>query len=184
MSVARQFYVKPWPNLSEDKKFSVQLTRGGRPVPGVQPERLSMVEEEVMRWHKANHIHFWFVENVQDGEDDCGTYYIGWDKLRELQVLCEKVIAASILVDGTVDAGTRYDREHPNGLAMRSPGKVIKDASVAKELLPRFEGFFFGSYEYDEDYLQDVIETHDWIISMLADKDAGTDGNLNYHSSW
>ena len=27
--------------------------------------------EEVAYWRKANQIHHWFVENVQDGEDDC-----------------------------------------------------------------------------------------------------------------
>ena len=29
------------------------------------------IKEEVAYWRKANAIHQWFVDNVQDGEDDC-----------------------------------------------------------------------------------------------------------------
>lgn len=39
---------------------------------------------EVAYWRKANAIHNWFVENVQDGEDDCKSYYVDQDKLKEL----------------------------------------------------------------------------------------------------
>lgn len=35
-------------------------------------------------WRKANAIHGWFVNNVQDGTDDCGEYYVSHDKLRSL----------------------------------------------------------------------------------------------------
>ena len=31
----------------------------------------SHIAEEVAYWRKANAIHQWFVDNVQDGEDDC-----------------------------------------------------------------------------------------------------------------
>ena len=31
----------------------------------------SRIIEQVGYWRKANQIHNWFVENVQDGEDDC-----------------------------------------------------------------------------------------------------------------
>lgn len=44
------------------------------------------VEFEIMYWRKANAIHRWFVEKVQDGDDDCGTYYVSNDQLRELFV--------------------------------------------------------------------------------------------------
>jgi hypothetical protein len=35
-------------------------------------------------WRKANAIHKWFVDNVQEGEDDCGTYYVSIDTLEKL----------------------------------------------------------------------------------------------------
>jgi hypothetical protein len=34
------------------------------------------IRTEVGYWRKANHIHHWFVENVQDGEDDCCNYEV------------------------------------------------------------------------------------------------------------
>ena len=35
-------------------------------------------------WRKVNAVHKWFVDNVQNGEDDCGEYYVSKDKLIEL----------------------------------------------------------------------------------------------------
>jgi hypothetical protein len=42
-------------------------------------------------WRKANQIHKWFVENIQDGEDDCGIYEVEFDKLMDLQGIVETV---------------------------------------------------------------------------------------------
>jgi hypothetical protein len=44
----------------------------------------SEVIEEVMYWRKANQIHKWFVDNVQDGVDDCKEYWVSEEKLQEL----------------------------------------------------------------------------------------------------
>jgi len=46
------------------------------------------VSVNVAYWRKVNAVHGWFVENVQNGEDDCGEYYVSHDKLRELVRLC------------------------------------------------------------------------------------------------
>jgi hypothetical protein len=35
-------------------------------------------------WRKVNSVHNWFVTNVQNGEDNCGEYYVSHDKLKEL----------------------------------------------------------------------------------------------------
>jgi hypothetical protein len=40
-------------------------------------------------WRKANQIHSWFVREIQNGEDDCGDYYVSQDKLKELLIICE-----------------------------------------------------------------------------------------------
>jgi hypothetical protein len=39
-------------------------------------------------WRKANQIHKWFVDNVQEGVDNCGEYLVG---ITELECLLEKV---------------------------------------------------------------------------------------------
>lgn len=41
-------------------------------------------------WWKANSIHKWFVDNVQDGKDDCGEYEVDISQLEELLELVEK----------------------------------------------------------------------------------------------
>jgi hypothetical protein len=47
---------------------------------------------EAIYWRKANQIHNWFVNNVQDGNDDCKEYYVSGDDLRELRSLVERVL--------------------------------------------------------------------------------------------
>ena len=44
-------------------------------------------------WRKANHIHNWFVENIQDGEDNCQSSYVSKEKLKELLEICQEVLA-------------------------------------------------------------------------------------------
>lgn len=43
-------------------------------------------------WRKSNHIHAWFVDVVQDGEDDCGNYYVDRGHLIELKKICQRVL--------------------------------------------------------------------------------------------
>lgn len=44
-------------------------------------------------WRKANQIHKWFVDNVQNGEDDCDLYYVSQDKLKQLLNTCKEALA-------------------------------------------------------------------------------------------
>ena len=48
---------------------------------------------EVGYWRKANAIHRWFVENVQDGTDDCNPYPVSREQLEELRELCRTALA-------------------------------------------------------------------------------------------
>ena len=50
------------------------------------------VTAEIGYWRKANAIHQWFVDNVQEGADDCGYHYVDRRSLEELQDLCEQVL--------------------------------------------------------------------------------------------
>lgn len=176
--------MKQWEHQSPDERYTVHIDCGGKPVAGIQFGRISSVDEEVMYWRKANHIHGWFVDNVQNGQDDCNSYYVDWDRLRELRDACYKVESASKLVEGSVYHGTVYDKEHPNGATLRVPGRVIEDATVAKELLPTTTGCFFGNTEYDEEYLDEVVRTHAWVVGMLDDHELGVPGDIVYSSSW
>ena len=116
-------------------------------------------------WRKANAIHEWFVDNVQYGEDDCGTYEVEVEQLIKLRDTCNKVINASHLVPGKLYAGTQYK----NGKEKRlyEDGLVVEDPSVAKELLPTSDGFFFGGTDYDEWYINDLKRTVAGIDAIL-----------------
>jgi hypothetical protein len=78
--------------------------------------RAKEVQFEVGYWRKANHIHKWFVENVQEGKDDCGYYYVSQDKVKELLASCRAVLdnrelAQKLLPtqEGFFFGGTDYD---------------------------------------------------------------------------
>lgn len=47
----------------------------------------------VMYWRKANAIHAWFVQNVQGGKDDCSSYHVSRNQLKQLSETCRKVLA-------------------------------------------------------------------------------------------
>ena len=98
-------------------KGSINLTEGEEDKPiEVKLERVTYIIEDVAYWRKANHIHRWFVENVQDGEDDCKEYYLTHSQLKDLISLCKKVIknkdkASELLPtsEGFFFGGTQYD---------------------------------------------------------------------------
>lgn len=46
---------------------------------------------EVGYWRKANAIHKWFVDNIQDGNDNCKSYKIGIEDIIKLKEICEQV---------------------------------------------------------------------------------------------
>lgn len=58
----------------------------------IKQGRITYVIEEVAYWRKANAIHNWFVENVQDGNDDCGTYYVPKVGIEVLVNLCKQLL--------------------------------------------------------------------------------------------
>lgn len=48
--------------------------------------------------------------------------------------------------------------------------RVAANHELAPEVLPTQEGFFFGSTDYDESYLQDVDETIEALEKLLAEE--------------
>lgn len=94
----------------------VIVKTGGEIDKRIKPERISYVIEEVGYWRKANQIHRWFVENVQNGIDDCQTSWVSREKLTELLELCKKVSEDNSLAEdllpstsGFFFGGTEYD---------------------------------------------------------------------------
>lgn len=97
------------PNNQEGVIFPIKKNQ-------IKSERISSIEENVAYWRKANHIHNWFVENVQEGEDDCKKYYVSREQIQELIDLCKQVLdnkekAEELLPtqSGFFFGGTEYD---------------------------------------------------------------------------
>lgn len=50
--------------------------------------QVSSITSRVGYWRKANAIHNWFVEHVQEGRDECQRSYVSREQLIELKALC------------------------------------------------------------------------------------------------
>lgn len=137
--------------------------------------------EQIGYWRKANHIHNWFVKNVQDGIDECDTYEVTKEQLEDLLSVCKEVLNNSKLVKGKVVNGQKY--ENGKMVNIYQDGEYIEDSSVAEELLPTTSGFFFGGTEYDEWYYKDVENTINIIENVLITTDFKHEVVM-YHSSW
>lgn len=137
------------------------------------------IERNAGYWRKANAIHRWFVDNVQGGNDDCNAYPVSDEQLRQLHDICQQVLDSVEMVEGTLNVGTSFG---PNGAVeqLTEQGMVIAQPAIAEKLLPTQAGFFFGSTEYNEFYLDDIKHTVE-VIKPLLD---GKHGEIFYQSSW
>lgn len=138
--------------------------------------------QQVGYWRKANQIHNWFVENVQDGEDDCDYHNeVTKEMLELLKATCVAVIKASELIVGTLVSGYRYEKDRK--IPIKEVGLVVEDTTVAERLLPTTSGFFFGGTDYDEWYINALKETIEIIDKVLEETDFETQ-MIYYVSSW
>ena len=138
--------------------------------------------EEVGYWRKANHIHNWFVEHVQNGVDDCDYHEeVTKEILEELLDVCRKVLASCKMVPCMINVGTSYH----NGKAepIMEAGQYVEDPSVAEELLPCCSGFFFGGTDYDNYYVKSIRDTIS-IIERVLETTNFEKQMIYYVSSW
>jgi len=75
----------------ENINGTVFLTKDGAEIP-INLKKISTITEQAAYWRKSNQIHKWFVDNCQNGVDDCGEYEVTLDQLRELVKLCKAVL--------------------------------------------------------------------------------------------
>ena len=134
-------YVSDW--NEEGKELSNKLFE-------LTGKRIISFRTEVGYWRKANAIHKWFVDNCQDGIDECQSTFVSVEKLEELLELVNRVLA---------------------------------DPKLAPELLPTGSGFFFGSTEYGEYYIDDLQYTKELIEKVLNDESLNN-YDFFYQSSW
>lgn len=136
---------------------------------------------EIGYWRKANSIHKWFVDNCQDGVDDCQCYQVRKDDIETLLNLCKEVKASISFVEREVEDIVGYDK---NGeMRKKLKRKFVKNPYICDELLPTQSGFFFGGTEYDEYYAEDIDNTIKILEGALAETDFQNEV-IFYESSW
>lgn len=133
--------------------------------------------DEVGYWRKANNIHNWFVENIQNGIDECDYYVVQKDDIIQLLDTVNKVI-------DSLKGKKTISKVITNGESSFSI-KVYEDADleVAKDLLPTQEGFFFGTTHYTDYYFENLKETKK-ILTKIVNNFSFDKNYLIYHSSW
>lgn len=111
-------------------------------------------------WRKANAVHAWFVDNCQDGVDECQSSKVEGEQLAHLRSLC-------------ADALNAY---------------AAGDLAKAREIMEPRPGFFFGSYDIDDGWAVDMADTLEIVerVIPLAIEAARTGPPVTfvYHSSW
>ena len=143
--------------VDADKESKIIAIDDMNKVIRVSTDKCPTLEYEVAYWRKANQIHKWFVDNVQDGVDNCQRYYVSLEQLNELHELCDKLLK-------------EYGKSKRKG------------TTLAQELLPTQSGFFFGSTDYDEYYWSDLKSTVEQLEELFKTHEPRC--SYVYHSSW
>ena len=97
----------------------VTLYRGNHKI-DINKNKITYILEDYAYWRKANQIHRWFVDNMQDGVDNCAAYfYVSGYHILELLECCKKVkenhdLAEELLPtqSGFFFGSTEYDESY------------------------------------------------------------------------
>ena len=124
------------------------------------------LEYNAAQWRKANAIQRWMNDELAGGDmENCQSYPIDSDKLDQLRNDCMAVLSMN-----------------SNPLANK---KMVEELAEKRGLYP-MEGFFFGTYEFDEWYFRDleytvaVIDRLDKAGALNPDSDV----TFTYRAWW
>lgn len=126
-------------------------------------------------WRKANAIHWWFVQNVQNGIDDCREYVVTKAQLKELYDICAKI--QRFIIYG--ETPLMYEANPYNAVGLTEDG-----IAIARELLPTQGGFFFGGVGYGASYVEDILTTMGQLMPIIASMEAEPNMVVKYLASW
>lgn len=117
-------------------------------------KKVTEISEIVGYWRKANHIHKWFVDNVQEGVDNCEEYYVDKDQLQKLLDLCRKVkenpeLTSELLptTNGFFFGSTEYDKWYMEDIeyTITSLEEVLKPVESIEKDSPFYVYFYYQS---------------------------------------
>lgn len=99
------------------------------------------VKFRVAYWRKANAIHDWFVQNVQNGVDECQEVWVSREQMQQLIDICKQVIEHPKKADellptrsGFFFGPTNYDEWYMDQLRFTAERfeKILKDPAFEK----------------------------------------------------
>jgi len=135
-----------------NKQYQINVTKNGKPLPYINPERINEIEEEVGYWRKFNALHNWFVENVQDGVDECQTSELNIEQLEELVNILKEIQtnpknAHKLLptVSGFFFGGTDYDEYYFESVSetIELLEKLIKEHKEYEGLEKEYFSYYY-----------------------------------------
>jgi hypothetical protein len=183
----REYYNKD----GEIRGFSAYVEGEGFIPKKIEDKTISYTKEvyEVAYWRKANEIHKWFVDNVQNGVDDCNNYKVTLEDLYNLNEVISKILTKVRLKNGIVINGYSFKKNifgKTVEVPIKEKGKVIANPKICKKLLPVQEGFFFGNQQYNEYYYNDLVYTKERLskIFSIVKKYHIEELDMYYNSSW
>lgn len=180
MYLYRETYTQNWDFEKKEKHYDITVKRGGKECPNIDKKKISYIVEEIAYWRKANAIHKFFVDECGNGIDECQRIEVSSDKLEELVKRCKTILEKSNIKTETIIQKNIID----NTESEETIRIITNPKKYATQLLPTTEGFFFGSTEYDEWYIQDLEKTIEYLEPYLnKDKD---DWGVSYYyrASW
>ena len=123
MYLKAERYVGGWEHNGDEavERFNRVVDDAGLSGLATRESPSATVTINVAYWRKDNQIHAWFVDNVQDGVDECKRTYVERDQLAELLELCKRARAdrdPELLPprDGFFFGGTAIDEWYWKGI--------------------------------------------------------------------
>ena len=142
MYLNKKSNVQNWSRQSPEEQHEITIKKGGVVRTDIKPERITSIVERVAYWRKFNALHYWFVQNCQNGVDDCRESYVSSDKLKVLlenlkQIDSDHSKAPELLptAEGFFFGGTEFDEYYFQD--------VKETIQVLEELLQEEESDFY-----------------------------------------
>ena len=159
MYLYRREYVGGWNWKDEDSKerdlYNTVMEHFG--LDRVESSPHVNIDICVAYWRKANAIHGWFVRECGGGVDECQDIYVSREQLVTLRDKADAML--------------------------RVPANFRENVAEKSGLQPT-GGFFFGSYDYDEWYIEDMKNTVTQLDKVLAAFPEDSWGSFIYKASW
>lgn len=135
----------------------------------ITPTEISTIIKQAAYWRKANAIHNWFVQEIQDGVDECQRSYVSKEKLTELVTLCKESLE---IIQNT----TNYETTIETDWQGNKFEYTIYNVNLP---LTPVSGFFFGSTKVDTWFVKDLEYTIEALTPLLD-----SNNSIYYQASW